>query len=66
MSRAATVSKVDLKRAIAALKAAGLSLAAVDLVPGGGFRLLIGEPVNVALPADGAGNEWDVVLSDAA
>jgi hypothetical protein len=53
----------DLKRAIKAVKSGGEKVAAVDFPKHGGFRLLIGEPVSLDLPARSGENEWDEVLA---
>lgn len=53
----------DVRRAIKAAEAGGKSVAAVDFPPQGGFRLLLGEPVALDLPARSGVNEWDDVLT---
>jgi len=53
----------DIRRALKAVRSGGESVAAVDFPAQGGFRLLIGEPVEVALPAGSGANEWDEVLA---
>lgn len=53
----------DVRRAIKAAEAGGKSVAAVDFPKEGGFRLLLGEPVQLVLPARIGGNEWDEVLA---
>lgn len=58
-------SRADLKRGIQAAKEAGVPVAAIDFPKHGGFRLLVGNPIQVdQQPLDGA-NEWDEVLSRA-
>lgn len=52
----------DVRRAIKATEAGGKSVAAVDFPKEGGFRLLLGEPVQLDLPARAGTNEWDEVL----
>lgn len=53
----------DVRRALKAVRSGGESVAAVDFPVHGGFRLLIGEPVEVALPVGSGANEWDEVLA---
>jgi hypothetical protein len=53
----------DVRRAIRAVESAGKPLAAVDFPREGGFRLLIGEPVSVAVALRSGRNEWDDVLA---
>lgn len=48
------------------LEAEGKSLAAVDVPTRGPVRILLGTPINVAVPAKDAPNEWDEVLPGAA
>lgn len=63
MTRAAArFSADDVRKAVKAVKAGGESVAAVDFPPAGGFRLLLGEPVEVAVPSRIGANEWDEVL----
>lgn len=64
MSAPVAFKLADIKRGVAAVEKAGKSVAAVDFPKEGGFRLLIGEPVEVArlTPRSGA-NEWDEVLA---
>lgn len=52
----------DVRKAIKAAEAGGKSVAAVDFPKSGGFRLLLGPPVDLATPAAISENEWDVVL----
>lgn len=54
------------RKAVSQFEAVGKSVAAVDFLPNGGFRLLLGEKVDVSadLRSD-AGNEWDEVLPGA-
>jgi hypothetical protein len=52
----------DVRRAIKATEAGGKSVAAVDFPKEGGFRLLLGEPVQLDVPARTGANEWDEVL----
>lgn len=47
MTRAATVRRSDLDRVLAALKAAGESIAGAEVQPGGAVRILTGAPVAV-------------------
>lgn len=61
MSRAFTWT--DVRLAVKTLEKGGKSVAAVDFPPTGGFRVLIGEPEKVALPAGSGENEWDEVLA---
>lgn len=49
----------DIRRAIAAVEAAGKSVGAVDFPPSGGFRIIIGAPSSAT-----GRNEWDDVLED--
>lgn len=44
------------------LEAGGKSVAAVDRLPGGGYRLLLGPPADLSIAPKAASNEWDVVL----
>jgi hypothetical protein len=66
---AAAFTAADIKRALKATRAAGLTVAGVDFPPQGGFRILTGPPAEVAPPppppatADPAANEWDVALA---
>lgn len=53
----------DIRRAIKAIRSGGDSVAAVDFPKEGGFRLLIGNPIEVAVPAGSGKNEWDDVLA---
>ena len=53
----------DVRRAIKAVESGGHHVAAVDFPKEGGFRVLIGEPVSVALPLRSGANEWDDVLA---
>lgn len=53
----------DVRRAVKAVEAGGKSVAAVDFPREGGFRLLLGEPVRLDLPARSGENEWDEVLA---
>ena len=53
----------DVRRAIKAAEAGGKSVAAVDFPRDGGFRLLLGEPIALDLPARSGANEWDDVLA---
>jgi hypothetical protein len=62
MSRA-NFTQADVKRAVEAIEGVGKSVAAVDFPPAGGFRVLIGEPAKVAVPAGSGENEWDEVLA---
>lgn len=52
----------DIRKAIKAAEAGGKSVAAVDFPKSGGFRLLLGSPVELAKPARIGENEWDEVL----
>lgn len=45
-----------------ALEAEGNCVAAVDMMPGGVVRLLLGPPADLSMAAKVASNEWDVVL----
>lgn len=45
MPRVATVRRSDLDRVLAALKAAGESIAGAEVQPGGAVRILTGEPM---------------------
>ena len=62
-SATAHFTAADVRRAIKAAKAGGMSVAAVDFPREGGFRLLFGEPVHVDLPMRAGANEWDEVLA---
>lgn len=53
----------DIKRALKAVESGGHSVAAVDFPREGGFRVLIGEPVALDVPARSGANEWDEVLA---
>lgn len=53
----------DVRRAVKAVESGGKSVAAVDFPPQGGFRLLLGAPIDCALPAGSGANEWDEVLA---
>lgn len=53
----------DLRRALKALKSGGESVAAVDFPKEGGFRVLLGRPVEIDVTAGSGGNEWDDVLA---
>ena len=53
----------DVRRAIKAVESGGHHVAAVDFPKEGGFRVLIGESVSVALPLRSGANEWDEVLA---
>ena len=53
----------DVRRAIKAVRSGGESVAAVDFPKEGGFRVLLGEPVEVVLPTRSGANEWDEVLA---
>lgn len=53
----------DVRRAIKAAETGGKSVAAVDFPREGGFRLLLGEPIQLDVPARIGGNEWDDVLA---
>ena len=44
MSRRATFTQAELERTIKALKAVGESIAGVEGLPGGGFKVLTGAP----------------------
>lgn len=63
MSQPVGWTVADVRRALKAAKAGGEPLAAVDFPPQGGFRLLFGERVDVALPTRSGANEWDDVLA---
>jgi hypothetical protein len=56
-------SKAAVKRAIAAVEDSHHSVAAVDFPPAGGFRILIGNPVELgsATRSDGS-DDWDKAL----
>ncbi len=60
-SRAA-FTQADIKRACRAVESCGKAVAAIDFPPEGGFRLLIGEPSVLKVPALDGSNEWDSVL----
>lgn len=62
-SAPASFTQADIDRAVKAVEKSGKCIAAVDFPKGGGFRLLLGEPVKVALPAGSGENEWDEVLA---
>lgn len=53
----------DVRRAVKAVESGGKSVAAVDFPREGGFRLLLGEPVQLDVPARIGANEWDEVLA---
>jgi len=61
MSARVTFTEADIKRAMRAMEKAGRSVAAVDFPREGGFRLLIGDPVQIEKGTLGT-NEWDDVL----
>ena len=61
MTRAAFTA-ADIKRAVKAVRSAGAPVAGVDFPPEGGFRVLVGEPVEGPPPARRGANEWDAVL----
>lgn len=54
-------TEADIKRAMRAMDKAGRPVAAIDFPKEGGFRLLIGEPVEIEKGSRGK-NEWDDVL----
>jgi hypothetical protein len=60
MARSARFRQADIGRAIKAIEGAGKSVAAVEFLPEGGFRILIGDP---AASADVVPNSWDEVLA---
>ena len=62
-ARLLTFSEADVRRAIKAAKSGGESVAAVDFPREGGFRILLGEPVRLDVPARIGANEWDDVLA---
>lgn len=51
MTAAARVLQADVERAIRAAKAAGETIAGVDILPDGRVRILTGEPVSLAVAA---------------
>jgi hypothetical protein len=53
----------DVRRAVKAVESGGKSVAAVDFPREGGFRLLLGEPVQLDVAARMGVNEWDDVLA---
>ena len=53
----------DVRRALKAVRSGGESVAAVDFPKEGGFRVLLGEPVKVAMSIGSGANEWDEVLA---
>jgi len=53
----------DVRRAVKAVEAGGKSVAAVDFPRHGGFRLLLGDPVQLDVSARMGANEWDDVLA---
>lgn len=61
MTRAAFTA-ADIRRAVKAVRSAGVSVACVDFPAEGGFRVLIGEPTAAPLPVQRGSNEWDAVL----
>lgn len=60
-SHAPKVRRTRWQAAIDRLEAGGKSIAAVDMLPGGGVRILLGEPADLSM-ARGEPNEWDEVL----
>lgn len=63
MSRACSFKPAEVRTAIKAVESGGKSVAAVDFPREGGFRLLLGEPVEVAPVQRSGANEWDEVLA---
>ena len=58
----AKFTQADIKRAVDGVKKLGQSVAAIDFPPEGGFRLILGDRIQVDT-GKAAGNEWDVVLT---
>lgn len=64
MSRAPrTFTPAAVRTAIKAVESGGKSVVAVDFPLEGGFRLLFGEPIEVAPVRRSGKNEWDEVLA---
>ena len=61
MTRAAFTA-AEVKRAVKAVRSAGERVAGVDFLNEGGFRVLVGDPAEIAPPARRGANEWDAVL----
>ena len=53
----------DVRRALKAVRAGGETIAAVDFPKSGGFRVLIGQPVEIDVSPRSGANEWDEVLA---
>jgi hypothetical protein len=64
MSRSArSFTSAEVRIAIKAVESVGKCIAAVDFPKEGGFRLLLGEPSEVAPIRRSGANEWDEVLA---
>jgi hypothetical protein len=63
MTRAATFKPSDVRSAIKVVESGGKCVVAVDFPKEGGFRLLLGEPVEIAPIRRSGVNEWDEVLA---
>lgn len=53
----------DVRRALKAVRSGGETIAAVDFPKSGGFRILIGDPIETDLPPRSGANDWDEVLA---
>ena len=56
-------TSAEVRIAIKAVESVGKCIAAVDFPKEGGFRLLLGEPVEIAPIRRSGVNEWDEVLA---
>lgn len=63
MSRAVRFTQADVARALAGVKAGGESAAAVDILPDGRIRVLIGEPAPAVDLARESGDDWSAEIA---
>lgn len=62
MTSRVAFTAADIKRAIGVVEKCGREIAAVDFPKEGGFRLLLGDRIEVAAAKATGQNEWDDVL----
>ncbi|MFA4939603.1 hypothetical protein [Brevundimonas sp.] len=62
MTVRAAFSAADIKRAMVVMEKCGHQVAAVDFPKEGGFRLVLGERLDVDAAGRDRRNEWDDVL----
>lgn len=65
MGAAVAFRASDIRRAVEAVEKGGKCVSAVDFPKEGGFRLLIGSPIDVGSLGPKGANEWDEVLPGA-